>query len=372
MSGGEVRVGHRRDGVHRAVHARSARLAGARLVGVAASSPERATARRRRARRRARVRHRPRSSSKRRMSTSCTSARPNHLHLPLAEAALAAGKHVICEKPLALDERGAEELAGVRGERRRRRRGAVRLPLLPDGARGARAHPHRRHRADPPDPRRLPAGLAAQARPTTTGASTSSSAAPRVRSPTSARTGATWRSSSPVTASRACQRAHVHIRPRARDGGRRDRAVRDRPRRGRQRGHQPDLRGPQEPAALEIDGADEALGFNQEEPEELWVGRREHATLLKRDPATLCRRRRRAWRRFPPATRRATTTASTRSWPTRTRRRSPARRPTGYRSSRTGCAPRGSPPRCSPPRAPSRGSTCRTRPRLSRRGWSDV
>jgi predicted dehydrogenase len=35
---------------------------------------------------------------------------PNHLHRPLAEAALAAGKHVICEKPLALDVLGAQAL----------------------------------------------------------------------------------------------------------------------------------------------------------------------------------------------------------------------------------------------------------------------
>jgi predicted dehydrogenase len=35
---------------------------------------------------------------------------PNHLHLPLAEAALAAGKHVICEKPLAMDLAGAARL----------------------------------------------------------------------------------------------------------------------------------------------------------------------------------------------------------------------------------------------------------------------
>jgi predicted dehydrogenase len=35
---------------------------------------------------------------------------PNHLHLPLAEAALAAGKHVVCEKPLATDLAGAQRL----------------------------------------------------------------------------------------------------------------------------------------------------------------------------------------------------------------------------------------------------------------------
>jgi predicted dehydrogenase len=39
--------------------------------------------------------------------------------------------------------------------------------------------------------------------------------------------------------------------------------------------------------ALEIDGANEALAFNQEGPEELWVGRRENATVIKRDPGAL-------------------------------------------------------------------------------------
>lgn len=44
---------------------------------------------------------------------------PNHLHVLFAEAALAAGKHVVCEKPLATDVEGARRLAALADEARR-------------------------------------------------------------------------------------------------------------------------------------------------------------------------------------------------------------------------------------------------------------
>jgi predicted dehydrogenase len=91
------------------VHARSVRLTGARLVGVAASSPEGAKS--------AAAElgaERAFDSAEEMVRDSdvdvvhvCT---PNHLHVPLAEAALDAGKHVICEKPLALDAADAQRL----------------------------------------------------------------------------------------------------------------------------------------------------------------------------------------------------------------------------------------------------------------------
>jgi predicted dehydrogenase len=38
---------------------------------------------------------------------------------------------------------------------------------------------------------------------------------------------------------------------------------------------------------IELDGAEETLAFDQEHPEELWCGRREAETIIRRDPATL-------------------------------------------------------------------------------------
>jgi predicted dehydrogenase len=91
------------------VHVRAARLAGAEVVGVAASSPESA----RRAAADLGVERAFDSSEEAAEHPDvdvvhvCT---PNHLHEPLALRALAAGKHVICEKPVALDAAGAERV----------------------------------------------------------------------------------------------------------------------------------------------------------------------------------------------------------------------------------------------------------------------
>src|SRR5689334_5384072 len=105
----ELRAGVVGAGFMGTAHARAARLAGARLVAVATSSPEHA--------KEAAVRlgadrsfespeallHDPDID----VVHICV---PNALHLPFARAALAVGKHVVCEKPLAADLDGARAL----------------------------------------------------------------------------------------------------------------------------------------------------------------------------------------------------------------------------------------------------------------------
>ena len=92
------------------LHARSARLAGARIAGVAASTPRRSAAAR------AELGAERDFASAEELVRSddvdvvhvCT---PNHLHVPLALAAIEAGKSVVCEKPVGLDPADADLLA---------------------------------------------------------------------------------------------------------------------------------------------------------------------------------------------------------------------------------------------------------------------
>ncbi|WP_295515836.1 Gfo/Idh/MocA family protein [uncultured Stenotrophomonas sp.] len=95
-----------------AVHRRAALLAGAEVRGVAASTPQRAQEV-------AQAWNVPRAyrdiedvvaDPQVQVVHVCT---PNHLHRPMARAALAAGKHVICEKPLATTLGDAQDLAAL-------------------------------------------------------------------------------------------------------------------------------------------------------------------------------------------------------------------------------------------------------------------
>ncbi|MGV6491245.1 Gfo/Idh/MocA family protein [Stenotrophomonas rhizophila] len=95
-----------------AVHRRAALLAGAEVRGVAASSPQRA-------RDVAQSWNLPRAyrdiddvlaDPQVQVVHVCT---PNHLHRAMAQAALQAGKHVVCEKPLATTLEDAQALASL-------------------------------------------------------------------------------------------------------------------------------------------------------------------------------------------------------------------------------------------------------------------
>jgi predicted dehydrogenase len=99
-------------GMIAAVHRRAALLAGADIRGVAASSPQRAleVAQSWNVPRAYRGIEEVVADPQVQVVHVCT---PNHLHHPMAQAALQAGKHVICEKPLATTLEDAESLAAL-------------------------------------------------------------------------------------------------------------------------------------------------------------------------------------------------------------------------------------------------------------------
>ena len=302
----ELRVAIAGSGFIGGVHARSAKLAGGRLVGVSASSPERAAD------------AASALGAERAFATSeelveaadvdvvhiCT---PNHLHVPLAEAALAAGKHVICEKPLATDVAGAERLVAsaetsqreaavpfvyryyptVREARERvlsGRAGSVRLihgTYLQDWL------------ADPDDDNwRVDAALGGASRAfgdigshwcdlaefvsghriTRLSALTLTAVPQR---PRSANTAAFTRASADGHL-RSVDTEDAAVVQFETDGGAIGTATISQISHGRKNR-----------LWLEVDAAHETLAFSQEEPETLWSGNRDGITLIPRDPAGL-------------------------------------------------------------------------------------
>jgi predicted dehydrogenase len=301
-----VRIGIAGTGFIGAVHARSARLAGARLIGVAAGSLQSARL----------------AAAALGAETAFESAEalvespdvdvvhicsPNHSHVALAEAALAAGKHVICEKPLALDAAGAERLTAAAAA-------SGRIAAVPfvyryyPTAREARV----RVAEGTTGPLRLIHGSYLQdwlLMPTDDNWRVDEQLGGASRA--FADIGSHWCDLAEFISghriSRVCARTMTALPERSRSephaafqsvnghGGARavtteDVAVVQ---------FETDLgavgatvisqvsAGRKNRLLLELDGAHEALEFNQEEPESLWVGTREYAKLIKRDPEAL-------------------------------------------------------------------------------------
>ena len=288
------------------IHARSARLAGAHLAGVAASSPESARA----------------AAAELGADRAFDSAEelvrdpsvdvvhvctPNHLHLPLAEAALASGKHVICEKPLALDVSGAQRLVDVAADSEVHTAVPFVYRYYPtvrearERVEGGRTGPlrllHGTYLQDwllrPDDSNwRVDELLGGASRAFADIGSHWCDLAEFVSGHRIARVSARLLTAVPERVGEAGRHAfgaggdggearRVMTEDAAlvqfeTDGGAVGSVVVSQISAGRKNR-----------LWIELDGTEEALAFDQEHPEELWSGRREELTILRRDPATL-------------------------------------------------------------------------------------
>jgi predicted dehydrogenase len=305
----ELRVGIAGAGFIGAVHARSARLAGGRVVGVAASTPlsaERAAVR---------IGAEKAYASAEELVVApeldvvhiCT---PNHLHGPLAQAALAHGKHVVCEKPLATGVEEAEALADA--ARLGDRVGTVPFvyryyPTVREArarvAAGSVGAVHLVHGAylqdwllSPEDHNwRVDPELGGVSRAFADIGSHWCDLAEFVTGHRIARLSAQTRTAVAERRDGPARAAFAAAADDGEDGARRPVATEDIAlvQFETDGGAIGSLvvsqvsAGRKNALRLEIDGADGALAFDQEDPETLWWGRREAATLLRRDPATL-------------------------------------------------------------------------------------
>jgi len=288
------------------IHARSALLAGAHLVGVAASSPESA-----RAAATALGADRAFDSAEDLVRDPdvdvvhvCT---PNHLHVPLAETALATGKHVICEKPLALDLSGAQRLVDAAAESGRHAAVPFVYRYYPtvrearervaSGQTGSVRLLHGTYLQDwllrPDDSNwRVDEQLGGASRAFADIGSHWCDLAEFVSGHRIARLSARLLTAVPERISEAGRHAFSS----GGDGGEarpvttEDAAVVQFETDGGAVGSvvvSQVSAGRKNRLWMELDGAEEALAFDQEHPEELWHGRRETLTILRRDPATL-------------------------------------------------------------------------------------
>jgi predicted dehydrogenase len=233
---------------------------------------------------------------------------PNHLHVPLAEAALAAGKHVICEKPIALDAAGAERLTAAAAAAPDRIAAVPFVYRYYATVREARE----RVRSGATGPLRLIHGSYLQdwlLRPEDDNWRVDDQLGGASRA--FADIGSHWCDLAEFVSrhriTRVCARTMTALPERHRSEARAafqsangDGTVRpvttedaaivqfetDQGAVGTTVISQISA-GRKNRLLLELDGAHEALEFNQEEPESLWVGTREHAMLLKRDPEAL-------------------------------------------------------------------------------------